>query len=342
MDQLVWFYPQGHEAHVEYGHPERPERIEAIVASLEDTGWWETYPRVGPDAVDDEILEAVHAPAYLRQLEQISALGGRLDMDTYTTRSSWELAHKAAGGSIAVSRRVWQAEAARGFALTRPPGHHATRDRGMGFCLLNNVAIATEYLLQRAGAMRLAIVDLDLHHGNGTQDIFWGRDDVFYISTHQYPHYPGTGRLSEVGEGRGKGFTANFPMPQGSGDEAYGTVMESAILPLLDRFQAEMLLVSYGFDTHWLDPLGHIALSAAGYRRLVASLVAWADTNCQGRIALFLEGGYDLDAAAACTLGVTSALLGLEWQDPLGPSPRPESQDWRSMLAQARQLWGLE
>jgi acetoin utilization deacetylase AcuC-like enzyme len=341
MDQLVWYYPQGHEEHAEYGHPERPERVEAVVAAIEKAGWWEPYPQVGPDAVDDEILEAVHTPVYLRQLEQISASGGRLDMDTYTTRASWDLAHKAAGGAIAVARRVWQGEAARGFALTRPPGHHATCDRGMGFCLLNNVAIASEYLLQRAGAMRLAIVDLDLHHGNGTQNIFWDRDDVLYLSTHQYPHYPGTGRLSEVGEGRGKGFTANFPMPPGSGDEAYGAVMESAILPLLDRFQPEMVLVSYGFDTHWLDPLGHIALSAAGYRGLVASLSAWADANCQGRIALFLEGGYDLDAAAACTLGVTSALLGLEWQDPLGPSPRPESQAWRSMLAQARQLWDL-
>ncbi len=341
MDQLVWYYPQGHEAHAEYGHPERPERVETIVAALEGIGWWQAYPQIGPDLVEDEILEAIHTHAYLRQLERVSTTGGRLDMDTYTTQASWDLAGKAAGGAVAVARRVWQGEAARGFALTRPPGHHATRERGMGFCLLNNIAIAAETLLQREGATRLAIVDLDLHHGNGTQDIFWDREDVFYISTHQYPHYPGTGRLSEVGADRGKGFTANFPMPPGSGDEAYQTVIDSAILPLLDRFQPQMVLVSYGFDTHWLDPLGHIALSAAGYRQLVAGLVNWADGNCRGRIALFLEGGYNLEAAAACSLGVTSALLGQDWQDPLGPSPRPESGAWREMLAQARRLWDL-
>lgn len=341
MEQLVWYYPEGHEAHAEYGHPERPERVETIVAALQDAGWWQAYPQVEPDPVDDFLLEAVHTPAYLRRLKQVGTSGGRLDLDTYTTRASWDLAHKAAGGAVAVARRVWQGDAGRGFALTRPPGHHATRDQGMGFCLLNNVAIAAEDLIQHTEVMRLAIVDLDLHHGNGTQDIFWRRDDVLYISTHQYPHYPGTGRLSEVGEGRGKGFTANFPMPPGSGDQAFSAVMESAILPLLDRFQPEMVLVSYGFDTHWLDPLGHIALSAAGYRRLVASLVSWVDANCQGRIALFLEGGYNLEAAAACSLGATSALLGLDWQDPLGPSPRPESEAWRGMLAQAQQLWDL-
>jgi acetoin utilization deacetylase AcuC-like enzyme len=211
----------------------------------------------------------------------------------------------------------------------------------MGFCLLNNVAIAAEHLFQNEGAIKLAIVDLDLHHGNGTQDIFWHRDDLFYISTHQYPHYPGSGLLSEIGEGRGEGKTANFPMPPMSGDTAFETVMTGAILPLLDRYRPDMVLVSYGFDTHWRDPLGNILLSAAAYGLLIQELAEWSDKFCQGRIALFLEGGYDLESAKACTGSVVAALLGDEKVDPLGPSPTPEMNTWRQMLNKAIKLWGL-
>ena len=341
MQEMVWYYPDGHEKHAEYGHPERPERVEVMVRSLQDMGCWDTYPHLDPDTVSPQILDAIHDPGYLKRFKRVSASAGRLDMDTYTTRDSWNLAMNAAGGAIAVAKSVWHRNSKRGFALTRPPGHHATSNRGMGFCLLNNVAIAAENLLQQEGAIRLAIVDLDLHHGNGTQDIFWRREDVFYISTHQYPHYPGTGRLEEVGEGRGQGFTANFPMPPTSGDQAFTAVMETAILPLLHGFKPDMILVSYGFDTHWMDPLGHIFLSAEGYRQLIARLAAWSDDNCGGRIALFLEGGYNLEAASACAQGVVAALLGLDWHDPVGPSPEPESESWRVMLKQAHSIWGL-
>jgi len=279
--------------------------------------------------------------SYLRMLEAASAQARHLDMDTYTTTASWQLALNAAGGALAVAESVWQRDAARGFALCRPPGHHATPNRGMGFCLLNNVALAAEYLQQIYGAQKLAIIDLDLHHGNGTQDIFWRRGDVCYISTHQSPHYPGTGRLQETGSGAGEGTTTNFPMPPMTGDKGFQTVMDEAILPLLDRFAPQMLLVSYGFDTHWRDPLGNLLLSASGYASLVASLTQWADGNCKGRIMLILEGGYDLDAAAACGVSVTAALLGENWEDPLGPAPYPEGDGWRSMLTQAKAIWGL-
>jgi acetoin utilization deacetylase AcuC-like enzyme len=211
----------------------------------------------------------------------------------------------------------------------------------MGFCLLNNVALAAEYLLRVRGAQRLGIVDLDLHHGNGTQDIFWQRGQVFYISTHQYPHYPGTGSVNELGGGPGEGSTANFPLPPESGDEAFDEIMGGLILPLLNRFQPEMLLISFGFDTHWRDPLGHLLLSASGYASLIKQLTAWADKNCNGRIALFLEGGYDLDAAAACGGAVVSSLLNEEWQDPLGSSPRVAGFAWQVMVRQARDIWGL-
>ena len=345
MHELVFFYPQGHEAHVEPGHPERPERVEAIRETLERAGLWQIYPHLKPLDLAEETLNAIHTPEYLQTLERVSRKGANFDMDTYTTPASWDLALNAAGGAAVVASTVWQDIARRGFALTRPPGHHATRDRAMGFCLLNNVALAAEYLLQQDGAERLAIVDLDLHHGNGTQDIFYRRGDVFYFSIHQAPLYPGTGGIEETGAGDGLGKNANFPLPPFSGDQAYLTVMDTLILPLLDGFSPQMILVSYGFDPHWSDPLGNLRLSAGAYGELIASLTRWADQNCQGRIALFLEGGYNLDAARACTLAVIASLLGKPLPELPGkefePSPNPEGTAWKSYVRQARQVWRL-
>lgn len=341
MHDLVFYYPKGHQAHYELGHPERPERVETIRQALSATGWWQEYPHLAPLVVSDEVIKSVHDIGYFNSLPQVSRQGQHLDMDTYTTPASCELASNAAGGAVSVASAVWQGTARRGFALTRPPGHHATRYRGMGFCLLNNIAIAAEYLVQEFGARRIAIVDLDLHHGNGTQDIFWRRGDVFYISTHQSPFYPGTGSLSETGAGEGMGTTANIPLPPGTGDTAFKEIMGGIILPLLDRYQPEIILVSYGFDPHWRDPLGHLQLSASVYGSLIASLAGWADEHCSGRIALFLEGGYDLEAAAACSLSVTAAMLGQQWEDSLGPSPQSEGHSWQAVYKRARQMWEL-
>jgi acetoin utilization deacetylase AcuC-like enzyme len=206
---------------------------------------------------------------------------------------------------------------------------------------LNNVALAAQELLVHHGARRLAVIDLDLHHGNGTQDIFWERSDVFYVSTHQSPLYPGSGGLDESGAAAGKGFTANFPLPPGSGDEAFDHILRGLILPLLDGYKPEMLLVSFGFDPHWRDPLGHLQLSAGGYAAMIAALADWADIHCAGRISLFLEGGYDLEAAAACGAGAAAALIGEKWTDPLGPSPRPEGKSWQAVYRRGREIWGV-
>jgi acetoin utilization deacetylase AcuC-like enzyme len=346
MDDLVFFYPQGHEGHYERGHPERPERVETIRTALEDHGYWTTYPHLEPVKLTDDVLSAIHTQDYLRTLEDISRKGMHFDADTYTTTASWDLAFNSAGGAVAVSRAVWSGEAKRGFALTRPPGHHATSQRAMGFCLLNNVALAAEDLIQKESARRLAIVDLDLHHGNGTQDIFFSRGDVFYISTHQYPHYPGTGWLNETGNGPGEMKTANFPFPPYSGDHAFFTVMDEFILPLLDRFQPEMVLVSYGFDPHFDDPLGSLQLTSGGYGKLIKSLAAWADENCQGRISLFLEGGYDLKAAESCSLAVVAALLGDPIQQiydqRIGAIENGEPSTFYAILEQAKLLWEIK
>ena len=346
---LFLFYSEGHQAHFERGHPERPERVETIRKALETAGWWETAQKVAPLSLEDDFLARVHSPEYLNMLRAYCQAGERLDSDTYTTPASWDLARQAAAGAVSVAAAVWDQPdgiTRRGFALTRPPGHHATSIRGMGFCLINNVAVAAEYLLSQnigssANPRRLAILDLDLHHGNGTQNIFWRRPDVFYISTHQAPFYPGSGHLEEIGAGAGEGYTANIPLPAGTGDLGFRVVVDEVIIPLLNRYQPEMLLVSYGFDTHWRDPLGSLLLSATGYANLIKSLVRWADVNCNGRVALILEGGYDLMAAAYTTLGVTAELLDQPWDDALGRSPYQENDGWRLVVRSAQAIWNL-
>jgi acetoin utilization deacetylase AcuC-like enzyme len=338
---LVYFYPEGHRAHYEFGHPERPDRVECIREALERKGWWSSYPRVEPVPLSMNQLTSVHKRSYLELLRDACQHAAHLDMDTYTAQTSWQLALNAAGGAVAVASEVWQGNSRRGFALTRPPGHHAKPDQGMGFCLINNIAVAAQYLIQQEGAKRLAIVDLDLHHGNGTQEIFWRRSDVFYVSTHQSPLYPGTGSVEEIGAGEGLRKTANFPLPPGSGDMAFAEIMDGLIIPLLARYQPEMILVSFGFDPHWRDPLGSLSLSAKGYGNLIESLVRFADDQAQGRIALFLEGGYDLEAGAACGQMVVAALLGQPCDDPLGPARGLESRYWMIMARRAREIWNL-
>jgi acetoin utilization deacetylase AcuC-like enzyme len=341
MHPLVYFYPTGHEGHALDGHPERPERVEAIVAALETAGWWEPFPKLQVLELPIEVLQAIHTRPHLAHIEWVSQRGGSIDSDTYLTMSSWDLALQAAGGAAAVASTVWQGRAKRGFSLSRPPGHHATPAHAMGFCLLNNVALAAQYLIQELGAKRLAIVDIDLHHGNGTQDIFYERDDVLFISTHQYPLYPFTGFLEEMGGGKGQGFTANLPFPPLAGDRAFLDATDEIILPLLDRFDPEMILISAGMDAHWADPLGHLILSAAAYGEVIGRLTAWVDEHCSGRIVLCLEGGYDLDGGSACATAAVAALLGLPFNDPVGPSPWREKGDWRAVVERAKGLWGI-
>jgi acetoin utilization deacetylase AcuC-like enzyme len=353
MVDLIYYYPQGHQAHHADGHPERPERIDIVQRALHEIGWWDPYPCLPPAELSLDFIQTIHDPVYLTTLQVACQKGIQLDPDTYTTPASWQLAFNAAGGAAAVAEAVWNSGAigdhmqfVRGFALSRPPGHHAERGRGMGFCLLNNVAIAAEHLLSgqlanSPNANRVAIIDLDLHHGNGTQDIFWGRDDVFYISTHQSPLYPGTGFLEEMGERQGYGYNLNLPFPPGTGDSGYHSAMDEVILPVLDRFQPQILLVSLGFDPHWRDPLGHLMLTSAGYGVILKSLVTWADRNCQGRIVYVMEGGYDPLSVAACAQASVAALLGVEAVDPLGPPPRPEGKSWQPVISRAKSLWQL-
>jgi acetoin utilization deacetylase AcuC-like enzyme len=338
---IAYFYPEGHEAHSQWGHAERPERVEVIRQTLIEERLWQKGTQVAPAPVSDAVLHAVHSQSLLDTVRSHSEREENIDPDTYLTKDSWRFALNAAGGAAVLAKVVWKREANVGFALARPPGHHATRDQAMGFCLLNNIAIAAESLIQIENAKRLAIVDMDVHHGNGTQDIFWNREDVLFVSTHQSPLYPGTGGLTETGGGSAKGTKVNLPLPPFSGDRAFQVAYEEIVPLILDRFQPEMVLVSFGFDSHWKDPLANLLVSAQRYGKAIASLKNWADRNCDGRIAVFLEGGYDLDAAKACGLAVTQALLGIEVSDKVGPATQPESEDWKPVLGKAREFWKI-
>jgi acetoin utilization deacetylase AcuC-like enzyme len=336
MESLVFYYPEGHQKHYIYGHPERPERIQVIQEGLQEAGYWNSCPIIQPIKPDEDLLKTVHEEEYLQLLERASRKEQMLDPDTYATRDSWQLALNAAGGALAVVDQVWEGDAQTGFALTRPPGHHATRSRAMGFCLINNVAVAAEYLLLDKGAERVAIIDLDLHHGNGTQDIFWERGDVFYISIHQSPFYPGTGALYEIGAGPGEGATLNLPIPAFSGDVAYKTLLAEIVLPYLNKARPNILLISFGFDTHWRDPLGSMQVSADCIYWMITELRSWADINCQGKIAVVLEGGYDLEAGKACGQAVAAGLIEDTWEDFLGYSPNNEQDTWLETLQEAK------
>lgn len=339
MDEIVYYYPTGHEQHHSPRHAESPARIEAICAGLEKISCWNAFPKLEAVKIPDEVLNTIHTPSYLNKLKSACEQSAWYDIDTYLTPQSSEIAYKTAGGAAAVARAVWNLEAKAGFALCRPPGHHATANQAMGFCLLNNVALAAQDLIKTQRAARLAIIDLDLHHGNGTQDAFWTRKDVFYISTHQSPLYPGTGTVRDIGGGAGEGYTMNIPLPPGTGDDGFAAVMDELILPVLDGYKPEMLLVSAGFDPHWRDPLGYLQLSAHGYGYLIHALAEWANSRCQGRIALFLEGGYDLMALEVCGQACVSQLLGIAWHDSIGNSPYQETDRWKQVLQTAKSIW---
>ena len=341
MENLVLFYPENHQLHAYPNHPERPERIEVIRQKLEEMGIWEQSGFVEAANIPQSVLYSIHSEEHVQRVKQASQQGRSLDSDTYLTTASWQLALNAAGGGIAVADAVFTRKARYGFALCRPPGHHATPNQAMGFCLLNNIALAAEYILQTHDAKRIAIVDIDLHHGNGTQDIFYHRGEVFYCSIHQYPLYPMTGLTSEMGAGEGMNTNLNIPFPPYAGDEARQAAWDTAVHPLLEDFNPEMLLISAGFDAHWRDPLGHQLATASGYGRLIQQFTEFANRKCQGRMAVFLEGGYDLGAGAACALAVTQSLLGQEWEDQIGSSPMSEDPFWESRLQGVLKQWDL-
>jgi acetoin utilization deacetylase AcuC-like enzyme len=312
--------------HEEPGHPESPERLRQVMQALDDSGVLSRIVALAPVPATDAQITAVHAPEHLARIQNIVARGGgHLDPDTYTNPRSLDAARLAPGAVIRAVDGVMAHEIDNAFALVRPPGHHATRDCAMGFCLLNNIAIGAQHALDAHRLERVLIVDYDVHHGNGTQDIFYRTSRVLYFSTHQYPYYPGTGNWNEIGEGEGAGFTVNVPFPPGIGDDGYQRAFEELLFPLAERYRPQLVLASVGFDAHWRDPLAMENLSIAGYVSLARTLVEISREMCDGRIVFLLEGGYDLDAVSLGVIATTRVLLGdSDIPDPLGPSKRAE------------------
>lgn len=306
-------------------HPENPGRFQHF-KRLEQATYADRMILLQAEPASPESVEAIHPNSYLLALEQACQQGpGFVDYgDTYVTPGSYQAAMRSAGGGLWVVKKVLGGEADLGFALNRPPGHHATRTQAMGFCLLNNIAIAAR-CAQDEGCSRVMIVDFDVHHGNGTQAIFEQDPSVLYLSTHQSGIYPGTGALRESGRGAGEGSLVNIPLPAGTGDEGFHKIVNRIMHPIADRFKPDLLLVSAGFDAHWSDPLAGLQLTTRGYHALAASLKQMADAYSEGRVVFFLEGGYNPEALAHNVDAVLHALFAIDLEkDPLGPAPRPE------------------
>jgi acetoin utilization deacetylase AcuC-like enzyme len=326
------------------GHPENRQRLETVLDVLDQHDILDRLVSIAPVPVADDRLERCHVPAYVEQVRDMSNRGGgHLDADTYVRQASYDAALMAAGGMVEATRAVLDGEVDNAYALVRPPGHHALRNRGMGFCLFNNVAVAARYALVERGLDRVLIVDFDVHHGNGTQDEFDADPSVMYISTHQYPHYPGTGYWNETGHGTGAGSVVNIPLAGGVGDEGFARIFQDVVGPAAWRFQPELILVSAGYDAHWDDPLAYMQLSVGGYAAIAQALKELAEELCEGRLVFALEGGYHLEALAYSILNTFPVLLGdTEWQmvDPLGPSPRRE-RPVGDIVAQVQEVHGL-
>ncbi|HSG18552.1 MAG TPA: histone deacetylase [Anaerolineae bacterium] len=339
MTTILAYVPA--DEHTLEGHPENAGRIAAIKRLLEQEAALSAVDIVEAVPASTEQLLRVHSPSLIQSVQLASSQGGgNLDPDTYCTKASFDQARLAVGTTCLASELIMQGEVDNGIVLVRPPGHHAERSRVGGFCLFNNVAIAARHVQQLHGSARVLILDYDVHHGNGTQAIFYEDPTVLYISLHMFGpfFYPGTGSAREIGRGEGLGATLNIPFGSRAGDEAYALMFRDLLEPVIAIFGPDMILVSAGFDAHWQDPLAAAAVTLTGYAQMSRQLIELAGLNCQGKVLFVLEGGYHFQALANGVLNVIYALTGKDLvRDPLGPAPYT-SPDVTNLLLQLQRL----
>ena len=310
---------------------------------LEESGLLERLRRIDArDATLDE-LSLVHDRRYVEAVKRVADDGGGwVDPDTLIMSRSYDAAARASGGALAALDGILDGRIRSAFCLLRPPGHHAEPAQAMGFCIFNSVAIAAATARTTHGLDRIAIVDFDVHHGNGTQDMFYADRSVLYVSTHQFPFYPGTGAAAETGAGVGQGYNINVPLRAGCGDQTYARVFQEIVMPALDRFAPQLIVVSAGYDAHFADPLAGQQLSVDGYGRLVSTIAASADRWCEGRILFALEGGYDLVALHWCIRRTLETVLGTApTPDPLGTVDAPPPASLEALIAEVKRLHDL-
>lgn len=297
-------------------HPERIDRLRVIYSFIENPDVYKKFVFPPFEPAEREQIVRNHDQSLV---DRVASTAGKsydfLDQDTATSAQSYEAACSAAGSVMKGVDLLMEGEVDNGFALVRPPGHHAERDRSMGFCLFNNIALAACHAREKHGLERIMIVDWDLHHGNGTQFSFYNSPETLYISTHQYPYYPGTGSLEEVGTGEGEGYTVNIPLPGGLGDTDYAAIFNDIIVPIGTSYDPQLILVSAGFDIYHGDPLGSMSVGPPGFSYMTRSLVQLAEEVCSGRILVTLEGGYNLKGQRDGALAVLSELLGSPLDD---------------------------
>ena len=318
-------------------HPESPKRLLAIKSVLESHSGMDKWQRLEPRPAQRDELELIHHPAHVERVEKAARRApSYLDADTVVSTESYRTGLLAAVGVLECVAALCSGRLSRGFAFVRPPGHHAEPNKAMGFCLFNNVALAAAFARQKYGLGRIAIVDIDVHHGNGTQAAFYDDPRVLYISTHQYPFYPGTGNFDEVGLKEGRGYTLNLPLPSGTPDQTFAPIYAHVVGPILEQYEPQLILVSTGFDAYFQDPLGGLAVTREGYASVAASLIRAAQKSCGGKICFALEGGYSVEGLQECTEAVLSEM---EASGPAREVPA-ENALFHEISRKARQSFG--
>ena len=296
-------YSKDFNKHDNADHPENAKRLQVMMREIQNASFYDKLDFFEPDLISEEALYSVHSDDMIQQVKDISSTGDSwIDMDTYVCKSDYETARKAAAGLLQISRNVLDGKADNGFALVRPPGHHATHERSMGFCLFNNAALTANELSKKG--KQVLVFDCDVHHGNGTQYLFYDRCDIMYQSFHLYPHYPGTGPVEDIGEGDGEGYTINAPLSHGNGNEAVSQLLDEIFLPIARQFKPDLVIVSSGYDSHHLDPLGGLKLTSNFFGEIIAKL-----QNIQPKIVCTLEGGYNLDWIGKCLVSQLGQLI---------------------------------